>query len=81
MKRVHEKVRNRETHSLPEAPSPAKPQKSAQIIDLMAVLKQSLEKGAAAAAPSTADGGPGMRPVRRSWEEGNPPRLESRVYG
>ncbi|MGH8137290.1 MAG: Ku protein [Steroidobacteraceae bacterium] len=45
MKRIHEKVRNRETHSLPEAPSSAKPQKSAQIIDLMAVLKQSLEKG------------------------------------
>jgi DNA end-binding protein Ku len=45
MARINEKVRKRETHSLPSAPKEAKPQKTAQIIDLMAVLKQSLEKG------------------------------------
>jgi DNA end-binding protein Ku len=45
MKRIKEKVRNRETHSLPETPKEGKPRKSAEIIDLMAVLKQSLAKG------------------------------------
>jgi DNA end-binding protein Ku len=45
MKRINEKVRNKETHTLTEASKAAKPQKSAEIIDLMAVLKQSLEKG------------------------------------
>jgi DNA end-binding protein Ku len=45
MKRINEKVRNKETHTLTEASSAAKPQKSAEIIDLMSVLKQSLEKG------------------------------------
>jgi DNA end-binding protein Ku len=45
MKRIDEKVRNKETHTLTEAPKGGKPQKSAEVIDLMAVLKQSLEKG------------------------------------
>jgi DNA end-binding protein Ku len=45
MKRINEKVRNKETHTLTEASKAAIPQKSAEIIDLMAVLKQSLEKG------------------------------------
>lgn len=45
MKRIDEKVRNKETHTLTEPSKSAKPQKSAEIIDLMAVLKQSLEKG------------------------------------
>jgi DNA end-binding protein Ku len=45
MKRINEKVRNKETHTLTEASKAAKPQKSAEIIDLMSVLKQSLEKG------------------------------------
>jgi DNA end-binding protein Ku len=44
MKRINEKIRSKETHTLTEAPK-AKPQKSAEIIDLMAVLKQSLGKG------------------------------------
>jgi DNA end-binding protein Ku len=44
MKRINEKVRNKETHTLTEG-TKAKPQKSAEIIDLMSVLKQSLEKG------------------------------------
>jgi DNA end-binding protein Ku len=45
MKRINEKVRNKETHTLTEAAKESKPKKSAEIIDLMAVLKQSLEKG------------------------------------
>lgn len=45
MKRINEKVRNQETHTLTAAEKDSKPRKSAQIIDLMAVLKQSLEKG------------------------------------
>ena len=44
MKRIDEKVRNRETHTLTEATRASKPGKSAEIIDLMAVLKQSLDK-------------------------------------
>jgi DNA end-binding protein Ku len=43
MKRINEKVRNKETHTLTEASKSSKPQKTAEIIDLMAVLKQSLE--------------------------------------
>jgi DNA end-binding protein Ku len=45
MKRIKEKVRNKETHTLTEAGEAEKPRKTAEIIDLMAVLKQSLEKG------------------------------------
>jgi DNA end-binding protein Ku len=45
MKRINEKVRNKETHTLTEPEEAAKPRKTAEIIDLMAVLKQSLEKG------------------------------------
>jgi non-homologous end joining protein Ku len=44
MKRIKEKVRNEETHTLTEASKSEKPRKSAEIIDLMSVLKQSLEK-------------------------------------
>jgi DNA end-binding protein Ku len=55
MKRIKEKVRNKETHTLTEAPKGAEGHKSAEIIDLMAVLKQSLEKG-----------GQGRKPARRA---------------
>jgi DNA end-binding protein Ku len=55
MKRIEEKVRNKETHTLTEAAKGARPQKSAQIIDLMSVLKQSLEQG-----------GQGRKPARRA---------------
>jgi len=57
MKRINEKVRSKETHTLTEAPK-AKPQKSAEIIDLMSVLKQSLEKGRG--------GGHARRPARHA---------------
>ena len=58
MKRIKEKVRNKETHTLPETEKAAKPQKSAEIIDLMAVLKQSLGQ--------TGSGSAGRRPARRA---------------
>ncbi len=45
MARIKEKVRNKETHTLTEAGKVQKPRKSAEVIDLMAVLKESLEKG------------------------------------
>jgi DNA end-binding protein Ku len=45
MKRINEKVRNKETHTLTAPEETSKPRKTAEIIDLMAVLKQSLEKG------------------------------------
>ena len=46
MKRINEKVRNKETHTLTEAEKGGgKPAKSAEIIDLMEVLKKSLSKG------------------------------------
>jgi DNA end-binding protein Ku len=43
MARIKEKVRNRETHTLTEPSKEARPRKSAEIIDLMSVLKQSLQ--------------------------------------
>jgi DNA end-binding protein Ku len=55
MERINEKVRNKETHTLTEAPKGGKAQKSAEVIDLMAVLKQSLEKG-----------GHGRKPARKA---------------
>jgi DNA end-binding protein Ku len=45
MKRIKEKVRDKETHTLTEPEKEAKPRKSAEVIDLMEVLKQSLAKG------------------------------------
>jgi non-homologous end joining protein Ku len=44
MRRIKEKVRKRETHVLtPKEKAPREGRKSAQVIDLMAVLKKSLE--------------------------------------
>ncbi|MEJ0036689.1 MAG: Ku protein [Gammaproteobacteria bacterium] len=56
--RVKEKVRNRETHKLTPTEKTREPRQSAQVIDLMEVLKRSLEQGkgpkhASAAAPAT----------------------------
>jgi DNA end-binding protein Ku len=56
MKRIDEKVRNKETHLLTEAPKGARQQRSAEVIDLMSVLKQSLERG----------GAQGRKPARRA---------------
>jgi DNA end-binding protein Ku len=44
LKRIDEKVRDRDTHTLTQATAATKPRKTAEIIDLMAVLKQSLHK-------------------------------------
>jgi DNA end-binding protein Ku len=49
MKRINEKVRAKDTHTLTEAAKESRPRKSAEIIDLMAVLKQSLQKGGGSA--------------------------------
>ena len=70
MKRIKEKIRDKETHSLPEAErGAAKPRKSAEIIDLMAVLKQSLGRpGAGAAIRASAGAGASgrRRPARHA---------------
>src|SRR3569832_1727227 len=55
MKRINEKVRNEETHTLTEPEKEPKARKSAEVIDLMEVLKQSLEKG-----------GQGRKPARKA---------------
>jgi DNA end-binding protein Ku len=43
--RIKEKVRNKETHKLTAAPKTREPRQSAQVIDLMEVLKKSLGQG------------------------------------
>ncbi|MFL6605160.1 MAG: Ku protein [Steroidobacteraceae bacterium] len=65
MKRINEKVRNKETHTLTEPGEAEKPQKSAEIIDLMAVLKQSLEKGGRGGARKSARRAPARRKAAR----------------
>lgn len=43
--RVKEKIKARETHKLTPAEKTREPRQSAQVIDLMEVLKKSLEQG------------------------------------
>jgi DNA end-binding protein Ku len=43
--RIKEKIRNKETHELTAAPKTREPRQSAQVIDLMEVLKKSLGQG------------------------------------
>jgi DNA end-binding protein Ku len=45
MKRIQEKVRNRETHKLTPEEKTREPRQSAQVIDLMEVLRKSLKEG------------------------------------
>jgi DNA end-binding protein Ku len=45
MKRIEEKVRNKETHELTPAEKAREPRQSAQVIDLMDVLRKSLKQG------------------------------------
>ena len=61
MKRINEKVRNKETHTLTEPEKEAKPRKSAEVIDLMDILKQSLAKGGKSATRA----GPHRAPAKR----------------
>jgi len=44
MRRINEKIRKRQTHELTAAAEPEEGRPSAEVIDLMAVLKRSLEK-------------------------------------
>jgi DNA end-binding protein Ku len=67
--RIKEKVRNRETHKLTAAEKTREPRKSAQVIDLMEVLKRSLEEGkgarrATSSTRSTNGSGAGATPKR-----------------
>lgn len=48
MRRINEKIRKRETHVLTPVAEEADERPSAEVIDLMAVLKRSLEKGGGA---------------------------------
>jgi DNA end-binding protein Ku len=60
MKRIQEKVRKRQTHTLTEPePQAKKSEQGAEIIDLMAVLKRSLKQGGG-------DGALSRKPARRS---------------
>jgi DNA end-binding protein Ku len=52
MKRIEEKIKSKETHTLTEPEKTREPRKSAQVIDLMDVLRQSLEKGGSKARPA-----------------------------
>ena len=45
MKRIEEKIKNRETHKLTADEKTREPRKSAQVIDLMEVLRRSLKEG------------------------------------
>jgi DNA end-binding protein Ku len=66
MKRIKEKVRKKETHTLTEATKEDKPRKSAEVIDLMEILKQSLSKRL------TSRQGPRRAPRRRSSKSAHP---------
>jgi DNA end-binding protein Ku len=70
MKRIKEKIRNRETHKLTPAEKTSEPRKSAQVIDLMDVLRKSLKEGGGSHASAGAEGGATdahrtRRPARR----------------
>jgi non-homologous end joining protein Ku len=45
MRRIKEKIRKRQTHVLTPASEPEEERPSAEIIDLMAVLRRSLKEG------------------------------------
>jgi DNA end-binding protein Ku len=48
MRRINEKIRKRQTHVLTPATEPEEERPTAEVIDLMAVLKRSLEKSGGA---------------------------------
>jgi DNA end-binding protein Ku len=56
-KRVQEKIRNKETHSLDVEEPPSEDRPKAQVIDLMAALKASVEQSGRGGEP---------KPARRS---------------
>src|SRR5581483_6508620 len=66
MARIKEKIRNREAHTLTAPERAEKPQKSAEVIDLMEVLKQSLGQGGRRKPPSRAHAKLGRRKSARA---------------
>lgn len=52
MKRIKEKIRNHETHKLTEEEKTKEPRQKAEVIDLMDVLRKSLEAGGGKAKPA-----------------------------
>jgi len=54
MRRINEKVRKRQTHVLTPAEEPADERPSAEVIDLMAVLRKSLAAGGRPRSPRKA---------------------------
>jgi DNA end-binding protein Ku len=64
--RVKEKIKNKETHTLTAAEKSREPRKTAQVIDLMEVLKKSLEQGKGARrATGTTQASSKRAPARR----------------
>ncbi len=67
MARIREKVRRHETHEITPPEEVAETPRSAQVLDLMTLLKRSLDNGAGAGArrrgPRAAPGKPGLRVV------------------
>jgi DNA end-binding protein Ku len=72
MKRIEEKIRSRETHKLTPTEKTREPRKSAQVIDLMEVLRKSIEESG-----STPSHG-GRRPARRATSKRRTSRSTAR---
>jgi DNA end-binding protein Ku len=67
MKRIEEKIKNKETHVLTAAEKTREPRQSAQVIDLMDVLRKSLEKGGGSKSESGAgEHAATRRPARKA---------------
>ena len=66
MKRIEEKIKNRETHKLTPDEKTREPRRSAQVIDLMDVLRKSLKQsGGDGSASESAESSAGTRATRR----------------
>lgn len=70
MKRIEEKIKNRETHTLTAEEKTREPRQSAQVIDLMDVLRKSLEKGGGKTA---------ARPAKRATAKRSTTRARKRA--
>jgi len=66
MARIKEKIKNKETHDLTPASKTKEPRQSAQVIDLMEVLKRSLEKGGKTASKPKRAGKTGAKRKRKA---------------
>jgi DNA end-binding protein Ku len=65
MKRIQEKIKNHETHKLTAAEKTREPRKSAQVIDLMEVLRKSLKQSGGGGDGESAESAGGSRSTRR----------------